>query len=240
MNRREHQGTPKATDTVSSDRVYNSCRETMTRFKSAREAKAFLVARIVEQAKREDLPLSEVERKMLYFSETHWTLPDMLEVNQRFDHEYNQDEYEKKIAELVRNATEHDRKESPEAYGAWQAAVRILEKEDHYILVMINLAPADGTTAGVRPRWDQLKLFIAGVLIAAVLVGFPLLRSLVAEKYARSLSKYSPFRESIFLYVLVICTIIAIVYRLGWLTLGRPTVEDLPSISGDKFDEKRN
>jgi len=49
----------------------------MTRFTSAREAKEFLVAKIAEEAQREGVPLSEVERKMLCFSETGWTLPDI-------------------------------------------------------------------------------------------------------------------------------------------------------------------
>lgn len=80
----------------------------MTRFESAREAKEFLVARIIEQAKRENLTLSEVERKMLYFSETHWTVPDMLEVNQRFDHEYNQDEYNLRKAITERQPISND------------------------------------------------------------------------------------------------------------------------------------
>jgi hypothetical protein len=50
------------------------------RFHSAREAKEFLISRIVEEARRENIPLSEVERKMLYFSETDWTLPDIMQV----------------------------------------------------------------------------------------------------------------------------------------------------------------
>jgi hypothetical protein len=52
------------------------------RFHSAREAKEFLISRIVEEARRENIPLSEVERKMLYFSETDWTLPDIMQVNE--------------------------------------------------------------------------------------------------------------------------------------------------------------
>ena len=72
----------------------------MTRFASAREAKEFLVARIAEEAQREGVPLSEVERKMLYFTETAWTLPDIMEVNDQFDREYDAAEYEKKIADL--------------------------------------------------------------------------------------------------------------------------------------------
>jgi len=42
----------------------------MNPFQSAREAKEFLISRIVEEAQRENIVLSESERKMLYFSET--------------------------------------------------------------------------------------------------------------------------------------------------------------------------
>jgi hypothetical protein len=212
----------------------------MTRFQSAREAKEFLVARIIEQAERENVSLSEVERKMLYFSETNWTLPDMMEVSQQFDREYNQDQYEKTIAELVRNATEHDRKQAPEEYEAWRAAVRILQKEDHYILVMVNFSSTEGTAAGVPPRWDQLKLFIAGVFIAAVLVGLPFLGSLVTEKYPRTLGKYLPSGEGIFLYLLVIGIVVGLTYRLGWLTVGSSTAEDLTSNSDNRFNDKQS
>ena len=56
----------------------------MNRFARPREAKEFLVARIVAEANKEGVPLSEVERKMLYFSETDWTLPDIDEVSEAF------------------------------------------------------------------------------------------------------------------------------------------------------------
>jgi hypothetical protein len=69
----------------------------MGQFHRAREAKEFLISRIVEEAKHENVALSEVERKMLYFSETDWTLPDIMEVNEQFDRECNQDEYEKRL-----------------------------------------------------------------------------------------------------------------------------------------------
>jgi hypothetical protein len=45
-------------------------------FTAARHAKEFLVSRIVTEAQREGVALSEIEREMLYFSETSWTLPD--------------------------------------------------------------------------------------------------------------------------------------------------------------------
>jgi hypothetical protein len=117
----------------------------MTAFQSARDAKEFLIARIVEEARRESIPLSEVERKMLYFSETHWTLPDITSVSEEFDREYNQDEYEEKITRLVKEAAIHDDRQSVKQYDLWWDAIRLLKKEDHYILVMID-------SAGLRPH----------------------------------------------------------------------------------------
>ncbi len=61
-------------------------------FDTARDAKEFLVSRIVTEAQREGIPLSEVEREMLYFSETASTLPDIAEVNAAFDRSLRPDE----------------------------------------------------------------------------------------------------------------------------------------------------
>ncbi|HEX3353709.1 MAG TPA: hypothetical protein VHS34_12870 [Terriglobales bacterium] len=41
----------------------------MKTFLGCREAKEFLISEIVAEAQRENAPLSEVERKMLYFTE---------------------------------------------------------------------------------------------------------------------------------------------------------------------------
>jgi ATP-dependent helicase/DNAse subunit B len=147
----------------------------MGRFHSAREGKEFLISRIVEETNRENVPLSEVERKMLYFSESDWTLPDIMEVNDQFDRECDQDEYEEKITALVSKAAQHDRKQSGEKYDAWWDAIRLLEKQDHYILVMIR-------AAGLRPRFDQLKLFIVGLAIAAALVAAGFLNVFVLKR----------------------------------------------------------
>ena len=139
----------------------------MNAFHSGREAKEFLISRIVAAAQRENVLLSQVERKMLYFTESGWTLPDMTAVSEHFDSEYSQNEYEHKIARLIRNAAKHDRKESRDEYDAWWAAIRVLRREDHYILGMIGIA-------GLRPAGNQLRLFVTGLAFAAcfLLVGF--------------------------------------------------------------------
>jgi hypothetical protein len=75
-------------------------------------AKQFLISRVVDEAKVEGVPLSEVETKMLYFTEVHPSLPDMYEVNAEFERSYDSDEYEAKIASLLKKAREKDRSDS--------------------------------------------------------------------------------------------------------------------------------
>jgi hypothetical protein len=112
----------------------------MGRFSTDREALDFISARTADQAEREGVTLSEVERKMLYFSETAWTLPDIWEVSDEFDKNHDRDAYEKKISRLITNAISHARKHQPEEYEAWAEAIRHLRKEDRYLLIMLDQA----------------------------------------------------------------------------------------------------
>jgi hypothetical protein len=106
----------------------------------AREAKEFLISKIVAEAQRENVPLTEIERKMLYFTETGWTLPDIMQVNEQFDREYDQDEYEKKMAKIIANLYRGVLHDSRDDSQKWSTAMRCLQREDHYILVLIGLA----------------------------------------------------------------------------------------------------
>ena len=147
----------------------------ITEYNPVREAKDFLAGKIIAEAESENVPISEVERKMLYFSETGWTLPDMAEVNECFDRDYDQDEYEAKIAGLVQAYLAHAGAESKEELKDWEEAVEKLSEGDHYLLVMMRTAPSQGNRlrdwfpdfsssySGVRrkPRpGDRLRLWI--------------------------------------------------------------------------------
>jgi hypothetical protein len=122
-----------------------------------------LISKIVAEASSQNVALSEVERKMLYFTESGWTLPDIMEVSAAFDREYDQDAYEQKIARVVATTYKRILKDSRDEYDRWWAAIRFLRREDHYISVMIALAD-------LRPRGDQLKLLAAGLAIVACIV----------------------------------------------------------------------
>lgn len=180
----------------------------MRRFSSAREAKEFLVSRAVEEAQREGAPLSEVERKMLYFSETDWTLPDIAEVNDEFDRTYNRDDYEKKMARLFREAAKRDRKASPEEYDAWRSAIRVLQRGDHYILVMVR-------SASQKPRWDTLKL----IGVATIIVGLLVCLAFVSAAYNIDLNKHLS-QGALIPYIWVACLLTLVLYWILRITLG--------------------
>lgn len=140
----------------------------MNRFHTVRDAKEYLIQRILAQADRDGVPLSEVERKMLYFSETGWTLPDMMAVGRAFDQTYDQNEYEDKIGQVIqriRNQPESDN-------GLWDEAVERLPHEDHYLLVLIDAALKDRSRSSKFSRWEILKLILASFAVLAIYAPF--------------------------------------------------------------------
>ncbi len=152
-------------------------------FRSQRKAKEYLIGGIVAEAEREGVPLSEVERKMLYFSETDWAPPGMLDVNAEFERDYDDAEYEAKIAGLVRNLESH---QTPEQQEQWDDAVMKLSEGDHYLLVLIDaISPSRGASgilgklgpwlpassgSAPRPRGDFFRLVIVAILCGIALM----------------------------------------------------------------------
>jgi hypothetical protein len=108
--------------------------------RTVKDAKEFLASQIAEEAQREGVSLSEIERKMLFFTESGWTLPDIADVYDEFERDYDQNSYEEKITKLIRGATHRVRKENPDEYKKWIAAVQKLSKGDHYIQIMTGRA----------------------------------------------------------------------------------------------------
>ncbi|MFZ0957492.1 MAG: hypothetical protein WAN60_14185 [Candidatus Sulfotelmatobacter sp.] len=186
----------------------------MKAFHSGREAKEFLISQIVEEAQQENIPLSEVERKMLYFTESGWTLPDIMTVNEDFDREYDEGEYEHKIAKLVAKADKRIRKGARDDYDKWWAAIRFLEREDHYILVMIR-------SAGLRPRGDQLRLLAAGLGIVTVM----LIAILLSVKY----DIHMPYQSDLGTVVWVFLACLFVSYMLLRFIIGARKADDLTS-----------
>lgn len=127
----------------------------MAGFMTVREAKDYLAGKIAAEAEQEGAPLTEVERKMLYFTETGWTLPDMMAVSEEFDRDYDQDEYEQKIGGLIRGIEALDKARSEQEQEAWDDAVLKLCEGDHYLLGLID--EAHSLKRSRSSRWGRLE-----------------------------------------------------------------------------------
>ena len=132
---------------------------------NVREAKDFLVNQTAEQAALESVPLSDLEKRMMYFSESDDSCQNPIALNEEFEAQYNSDEYEAKLARLLRHAYSRTKKENPGQKRMWDEAIRELRKSDHYILAMW-----DTHGSAERPAHDQLKLFGAAIAVAAGVV----------------------------------------------------------------------
>jgi hypothetical protein len=173
----------------------------MSRFTGARNAKEFLVSKIAAEAEREGVPLSEVERKMLYFSETAWTLPNMAAISDQFERRYDHDEYEDKIARLIRTARQRARRDDRQDFEAWSDAIRTLSKEDHYILLLVKQAGGSESLPG-----QLFKFWRAAVALVCIYLLLPV---------------FSAHTDRLFLFLWVVSAGAAGVYVLSWIFLGR-------------------
>ena len=134
-------------------------------------AKQFLISRVLDQAEVEHVPLSEVERKMLSFSEVHPSLPDIREINAEFERSYDSNEYEAKVAGLVKAARRRDGQRSVPQEQQWRDALHALKNEDHYILVMAAAAFGADAARGNNHQTPKYVIYVAlAIGVALVLL----------------------------------------------------------------------
>lgn len=149
-------------------------------FQTEREAKEYLVARITAEAKQQGIELSEIERKMLYFTETGWTLPEIMDVNAEFERGYDNHDYESKIAAIIRRIEKTNADVGGDYQSLWDDAVVKLSEGDHYLLILIDLSRTD--PARELSNWlpafdskqdrlpgDLLRLMVVGIVVAAAI-----------------------------------------------------------------------
>jgi hypothetical protein len=139
------------------------------------EAKEFLIAKIIAQAKRDNVPLSDAERKMMYYSVEKPTVAD--EVADQFSEE--DIEYEGKIRSLFSSAIDFDKNERED----YESAIAKLKKGDHYLSVLVGgssnpafLQPLDRffnpPSVKAGSFRDQLRLFLTALGVIVVLMVF--------------------------------------------------------------------
>jgi hypothetical protein len=111
---------------------------------NTKQAKDFLVEQTLVQAGLEGVPIDDVEKRMMYFTESDATsCDDPIELNGEFEAEHETKEYESKVSRLLHHAYMRLKKENPEGTRTWEQAIRTLRKGDHYLLVANSLGDWD-------------------------------------------------------------------------------------------------
>jgi len=128
-----------------------------------REAKDFLVQQTAEQAAMEGVPPSDLEKRMMYFTESGYVPEDPIALNEEFEAQYDTYKYEAKIAKLLHHAYKRARKENAETKRRFDSAIKSLRRGDHYLLVMWDVIGRGGTGSFLsRPHLIGLAF---GVLV---------------------------------------------------------------------------
>jgi hypothetical protein len=183
-----------------------------------KEAKYFLISQAVEQATLDGISLSDVEKRMMYFSEPDGSPDDLAGLNDEFESKYDSAEYESKISSLLQRAYRRLKTENPAAASTWDDSIRALRKGDHYILVMW-----DSNAARERPPHDRVKLVGAALLV--VVVGmFLMVSDIRFEPAIAKLTGWIPHIDG-----RIILAIFVVLYVLAFLPMKR---------AGDIFKKK--
>ena len=105
---------------------------------NVREAKDFLVDQAAQQAAIDGIPLSDLEKRMMYFTEWDDSGGDPIALNDEFEAKYDTAQYEKKISRLMDRAYRRIKTESQDKVRSWNDAFEVLRKGDHYILMLAH------------------------------------------------------------------------------------------------------
>lgn len=149
----------------------------------ALKAKDFLVQQTAEQAVLENVPLSDLEKRMMYFTETDECPEDPIALNEAFETEYSTEEYEAKISRLLHHAYKRVRRDDSQNSETWDSAMKCLRQGDHYLLVMWDMQ-----LAAERPPYDSVKLFGAAILILFAFIVFNFAWDRIAPHFPHSLA----------------------------------------------------
>jgi len=147
------------------------------------KAKEFLVDRVVDQARREKVSLSDVEVRMLGFSEPAASAAGT-DTSSTFERDYDDEAYETKIALLLNHV--YDRDVEGGLKADWDRHLDEIADEDLYLLVMLEKAGIMKTTTSfLLPDWRMALnliptlIFIAlGIVVAFTPLGARLVPSI--------------------------------------------------------------
>lgn len=107
---------------------------------NTKQAKDFLADQAAQQAALERTPFSDLERRMMYFTESDpVSCDDPISLNEEFERKYDTAEYETKMSRLLSRAHKRLKDENVGGMVQWDEAISTLEQGDHYVLLLLNV-----------------------------------------------------------------------------------------------------
>jgi hypothetical protein len=100
------------------------------------EAKDFLVQQTAEQAALDHVSLSDLEKRMMHFTEGPDAIEDAATLNAEFEAANDAGDYEDKISKLLHRAYSRLKAGKSDKIPVWDEAIKVLQAGDHYLLVM--------------------------------------------------------------------------------------------------------
>ncbi len=143
---------------------------------NSKAAKNFLADEAAQQASLDHISLSDLERRMMYFTESDpESCRDPVSLNEAFEEKYDTAEYESKMLRLLHRAYNRLKVENAGGKLQWDEAISTLETGDHYVLLLWGRHPP------TRNRKDDPGskvvtyggMFAVGCIFLAKLAGNP-------------------------------------------------------------------
>jgi len=151
------------------------------------KSKRFLINRIVDQAKRANVPLSEVETHMLGFSPVSAS-PAEYEAAAIFDREYDKQKYETKVSQLFHDVYEMDK--SLGRTEVWEQSMDALAHEDIYLAEIIRKTGLrEAPVPWYLPDLSSLRQYLTAIImvLAGIVIAFtPIGERLVPDPVLRT------------------------------------------------------
>jgi hypothetical protein len=124
------------------------------------------------------LTMGELEKRMMYFTESGYVPEDPIALNEEFEAKYDTQEYEQKVAELLKHAYKRVSDESEPKRKMWDAAIDALRAEDHYLLVLWDLTSFSRVPLGSAFKL-VVRLGVLGLIIAGAVWGLNYLSEMI-------------------------------------------------------------
>jgi len=127
---------------------------------TSKEALDFLVEQTLRQVELDGGSLTDLQKRMMYFTESDDAVEDPAKLNAEFEAENDNNEYEEEMGLLLHRTYDRLKRHDPNAKALWDSAISELEKGDYYFLVLWSRR-----ASGTSKLWVLILPIIAAVAI---------------------------------------------------------------------------